>query len=135
MVGLCARWRGKFRGFVSSACAAASTPSPPRDPAGFVVPPRFEGSVEMCVGEPLAGEGDEAGCGDGASTAAAAAATAPVRDIRRYKCDFCSVIRSKKILIRAHMLEHHKDEVDGLEDYQDGDVARKVVIHECESVA
>ncbi|KAK3140872.1 hypothetical protein QOZ80_5AG0406950 [Eleusine coracana subsp. coracana] len=86
----------------------------------------------MCVGEPLAGEGDEAGCGDGASTAAAAAATAPVRDIRRYKCDFCSVIRSKKILIRAHMLEHHKDEVDGLEDYQDGDVARKVVIHECE---
>ncbi|KAF8725719.1 hypothetical protein HU200_020268 [Digitaria exilis] len=75
------------------------------------------------------GDGEETGGGDGATTAAA-----PVRDIRRYKCEFCDVVRSKKCLIRAHVLQHHKDEVDGLEDYLEGGdgVSRKEVSHECE---
>ncbi|TVU18129.1 hypothetical protein EJB05_34202 [Eragrostis curvula] len=79
--------------------------------------------------EPVAGEGEEAGGGHGASTAAATPSLA--RDIRRYKCEFCSVVRSKMSLIRAHVLEHHKDEVDGLEDCLGG-VPRKEVFHDCE---
>ena len=30
------------------------------------------------------------------------------RDIRRYFCDYCGICRSKKALITAHMLSHHK---------------------------
>ncbi|KAL6624855.1 hypothetical protein ACP70R_032176 [Stipagrostis hirtigluma subsp. patula] len=89
----------------------------------------------MGCGEPGAGDGEEAGGGGGAgeSTAAAAAAAPLRRDIRRYKCEFCTVVRSKKSLIRAHVLEHHKDEVGDLEDYHGGggDAPRKAVSHDC----
>ena len=30
------------------------------------------------------------------------------RDIRRYYCDYCGICRSKKSLIRSHVLTHHK---------------------------
>ncbi|WVZ95991.1 hypothetical protein U9M48_041697 [Paspalum notatum var. saurae] len=69
--------------------------------------------------------------GEGEESAGAAAA--PLRDIRRYKCEFCDVVRSKKCLIRAHVLEHHKDEVDALGDYPEGGDGgpRGEVSHEC----
>nr|TKW24329.1 hypothetical protein SEVIR_3G045250v2 [Setaria viridis] len=81
----------------------------------------------MGDGEHRVGEGEEAGGGAGAATAA------PMRDIRRYRCEFCGVVRSKKSLIRAHVLQHHKDEVGDLEDYQEGggSASRKEVTHGC----
>ncbi|XP_011628585.1 transcription factor IIIA [Amborella trichopoda] len=33
------------------------------------------------------------------------------KDIRRYYCDICGICRSKKSLIRSHMLSEHKDDV------------------------
>ncbi|CAN6345097.1 unnamed protein product [Urochloa humidicola] len=83
----------------------------------------------MGDGEHRSGEGEETGAGDGATKAAGAGV--PLRDIRRYTCKFCGVVRSKKSLIRAHVLQHHEDEVDGLEDYQEGGDSRKVVSHDC----
>uniref|UniRef100_A0A0E0DLA3 C2H2-type domain-containing protein n=1 Tax=Oryza meridionalis TaxID=40149 RepID=A0A0E0DLA3_9ORYZ len=81
------------------------------------------GSVELG-----AEEGEVAG-GEGESKRAAP----PARDIRQYKCDFCSVVRSKKGLIRAHVLEHHKDEVDDLDDYlgRGGGETRKEMDRDC----
>ncbi|CAL9037669.1 unnamed protein product [Musa banksii] len=43
----------------------------------------------------------------------------PKRDIRRYYCQYCGICRSKKNLIRAHMLANHKFE---LEDAQSDEV-------------
>ncbi|XP_060673183.1 transcription factor IIIA isoform X2 [Ziziphus jujuba] len=43
------------------------------------------------------------------------------RDIRRYFCDYCGICRSKKSLIAAHMLTHHKEEVDKARTDGDGD--------------
>ncbi|KAK8930803.1 hypothetical protein KSP39_PZI016880 [Platanthera zijinensis] len=34
------------------------------------------------------------------------------RDIRRYYCEHCGICRSKKSLIRSHILSQHKDELD-----------------------
>uniref|UniRef100_A0ACD5ZLC5 Uncharacterized protein n=2 Tax=Avena sativa TaxID=4498 RepID=A0ACD5ZLC5_AVESA len=83
-------------------------------------------------------EEEEAGGGVGASKAEAgspssSSAAGPVRDIRRYKCEFCDVVRSKKRLIRDHVLEHHKDEVDGLDEYTEGGgVPHRMTSHDCE---
>ncbi|XP_042407183.1 transcription factor IIIA-like [Zingiber officinale] len=41
------------------------------------------------------------------------------RDIRRYYCQFCGICRSKKTLMRLHVLEKHKDE---LEDVQSNEI-------------
>ncbi|TVU44839.1 hypothetical protein EJB05_04300 [Eragrostis curvula] len=93
------------------------------------------GVSEMKDVEPVAGEGEEAGRGGGLSTAAAALGTSAMgKDIRRYKCDFCSFVRSKRSLIHAHVLEHHKDKVDGLEDYQEGGggMPCEEAFHDCE---
>ncbi|AQK79144.1 Transcription factor IIIA isoform 1 [Zea mays] len=72
------------------------------------------------------GEGTESG--GGATTAP------PLRYIRCYKCGFCDVVRSKKCLLRAHVLEHHKDEVDALGGYWEGGDAgpRKEISRACE---
>ncbi|KAJ8467265.1 hypothetical protein OPV22_029817 [Ensete ventricosum] len=43
----------------------------------------------------------------------------PKRDIRRYYCQYCGICRSKKNLIRSHMLVNHKFE---LEDAQSDEV-------------
>ncbi|KAK1431028.1 hypothetical protein QVD17_14223 [Tagetes erecta] len=33
------------------------------------------------------------------------------RDIRRYTCAYCGIVRSKKSLIHAHIQSHHQDEI------------------------
>ncbi|XP_020079780.1 transcription factor IIIA isoform X2 [Ananas comosus] len=56
------------------------------------------------------------------------------RDIRRYSCEFCGIIRSKKSLIRSHILAHHKDEYKGSQICEDSEenMARKDVSRSCE---
>ncbi|XP_060668640.1 transcription factor IIIA-like [Ziziphus jujuba] len=43
------------------------------------------------------------------------------RDIRRYFCDYCGICRSNKSLVAAHMLTHHKEEVNKARTDGDGD--------------
>lgn len=50
------------------------------------------------------------------------------RDIRRYYCKFCGICRSKKSLIRSHVLSHHKDkmaDVDAVKFGSEQDVGKK----------
>ncbi|KVH97708.1 transcription factor IIIA-like [Cynara cardunculus var. scolymus] len=34
------------------------------------------------------------------------------RDIRRYTCEYCGIVRSKKTIINAHIQSHHQDEIE-----------------------
>ncbi|KAL8195463.1 hypothetical protein R6Q57_025866 [Mikania cordata] len=35
-----------------------------------------------------------------------------LRDIRRYTCGYCGIVRSKKTIINAHIQSHHQDEIE-----------------------
>ncbi|XP_058090189.1 transcription factor IIIA-like [Magnolia sinica] len=59
----------------------------------------------------------------------AAPSTPKSRDIRRYYCDFCGICRSKRSLIAAHLLSHHKDE---MEDKEISDSDERTSLHTCE---
>lgn len=45
------------------------------------------------------------------------------RDIRRYTCEYCGIVRSKKTIIIAHIQSHHQDEIKEKE--CDGEVEKK----------
>ncbi|XP_024960641.1 transcription factor IIIA-like [Cynara cardunculus var. scolymus] len=55
------------------------------------------------------------------------------RDIRRYTCEYCGIVRSKKTIISAHIQSHHQDEIKEKEG--DGEVEKKgkkmIVCEEC----
>nr|XP_043627645.1 transcription factor IIIA-like isoform X2 [Erigeron canadensis] len=34
------------------------------------------------------------------------------RDIRRYSCEYCGIVRSKKSIITSHILSHHQDKIE-----------------------
>ncbi|XP_023768299.1 transcription factor IIIA [Lactuca sativa] len=50
------------------------------------------------------------------------------RDIRRYTCEYCGIVRSKKTLINAHIQSHHQDKL--LEKEDDGE-CKLNVCEEC----
>ncbi|XP_020587076.1 transcription factor IIIA isoform X2 [Phalaenopsis equestris] len=56
------------------------------------------------------------------------------RDIRRYYCEYCGICRSKKSLLRSHILSHHKDvfqtvKIDEISAFK---AANQKVRHTCE---
>nr|QEG03117.1 transcription factor IIIA-like isoform X2 [Cymbidium ensifolium] len=56
------------------------------------------------------------------------------RDIRRYYCEHCGICRSKKSLLRSHILSHHKDELQKvkLDEVDAFKAASQKVQHTCE---
>ncbi|XP_068637251.1 transcription factor IIIA-like [Aristolochia californica] len=54
------------------------------------------------------------------------------KDIRRYYCEFCGIGRSKKSLINAHVLAHHKEEAQDHQMSEDDGVAGHRSCFACE---
>ncbi|KAH0467607.1 hypothetical protein IEQ34_002640 [Dendrobium chrysotoxum] len=56
------------------------------------------------------------------------------RDIRRYYCEYCGICRSKKSLLRSHILSHHKEELqkEKLHEVSAFKAASRKVQHACE---
>ncbi|PKU75991.1 transcription factor IIIA [Dendrobium catenatum] len=56
------------------------------------------------------------------------------RDIRRYYCEYCGICRSKKSLLRSHILSHHKEEIQmvKLDEVSAFKAASQKVQHACE---
>ncbi|GJZ68127.1 transcription factor IIIA [Tanacetum coccineum] len=56
-----------------------------------------------------------------------------VGDIRRYACEYCGIVRSKKTIITAHIQSHHKDEIKDKEgDKESQEMGKKMnVCEEC----
>ncbi|GLT24986.1 hypothetical protein SLA2020_001450 [Shorea laevis] len=55
------------------------------------------------------------------------------RDIRRYFCDYCGISRSKKSLLKSHVLTHHKEEMneESVSDDGDEEAERSRTCQEC----
>ncbi|AQK79145.1 Transcription factor IIIA [Zea mays] len=111
-------WRLTSRGFLS--CAAATS--------------LHGGGGRSCRSRGSLRDSSQTQMGEGTESGGGATTAPPLRYIRCYKCGFCDVVRSKKCLLRAHVLEHHKDEVDALGGYWEGGDAgpRKEISRACE---
>ncbi|KAL4580412.1 hypothetical protein LXL04_016604 [Taraxacum kok-saghyz] len=52
-------------------------------------------------------------------------------DIRRYTCEYCGIVRSKKTLINAHIQSHHQDELKEKEGDGESEEKGRNVCEEC----